>query len=108
KLIGAAAVVCLLIVIAFLIISLPYFFQGYEPWLAGFRAFLQLSQAGEPAFLLGEYSYRGWWNYFIVAFLLKTPIGTLVLIIASLVLLRTGNRLGYDEALCLLVPVAIF
>ena len=34
-----------------------------------------------PAFLLGNYSDNGWWYYFPVAFLLKTPLPTLALLI---------------------------
>ena len=37
-------------------------------------------QVGTPSFLLGQYSYSGWWYYFPVAFLLKTPLPTLILI----------------------------
>jgi len=34
-----------------------------------------------PAFLMGQYSDTGWWYYFPVAFLLKTPLPTLVLLL---------------------------
>ncbi len=37
-------------------------------------------QVGTPSFLLGEYSDSGWWYYFPVAFLLKTPVPTLLLL----------------------------
>jgi len=33
-----------------------------------------------PAFLLGRYSDQGWWYYFPVTFLLKTPLPTLALL----------------------------
>lgn len=35
---------------------------------------------GTPSFLLGQYSDGGWWYYFPVAFLLKTPLPTLILV----------------------------
>ncbi|MEM7113100.1 MAG: phospholipid carrier-dependent glycosyltransferase [Chloroflexota bacterium] len=38
-------------------------------------------QASTPSFLLGQYSDSGWWYYFPVAFLLKTPLPTLALLI---------------------------
>jgi hypothetical protein len=38
-----------------------------------------------PAFLLGQYSDQGWWYYFPVAFVLKTPLPTLVLLLMALV-----------------------
>jgi hypothetical protein len=33
-------------------------------------------RVGTPSFLLGQYSEQGWWFYFPVAFLLKTPLPT--------------------------------
>jgi hypothetical protein len=42
-----------------------------------------------PAFLLGEYSDSGWWYYFPVAFLLKTPLPVLLLLLAAVV--RAGQ-----------------
>jgi hypothetical protein len=56
---------------------------------------------------MGEYSYEGWWSYFAIAFLIKTPIGTLLLIAASLVLFRIGSVLGRREMLFLLLPPAL-
>lgn len=37
-------------------------------------------QKSTPAFLLGHYSDSGWWYYFPIAFLLKTPLPTLLLL----------------------------
>jgi len=34
-----------------------------------------------PAFLMGQYSDTGWWTYFPVAFALKTPLPTLILLL---------------------------
>jgi hypothetical protein len=41
--------------------------------------------AGRPTFLLGMNSEQGWWYYFPVAFALKTPLPTLILLIAALI-----------------------
>jgi len=38
---------------------------------------------GHPSFLMGRNSDRGWWYYFPVAFALKTPLPTLLLLLAS-------------------------
>ncbi|MBK9054201.1 MAG: phospholipid carrier-dependent glycosyltransferase [Chloroflexi bacterium] len=38
-------------------------------------------QMSTPSFLLGRYSDQGWWSYFPVAFLLKTPLPTLILLV---------------------------
>lgn len=36
-----------------------------------------------PSFLLGNYSDSGWWYYFPVAFLLKTPLAVIILLLWS-------------------------
>ena len=46
-------------------------------------------QVGTPAFLLGRYSDSGWWWYFPVAFLVKTPLPILLLLL--FVLLRIAK-----------------
>jgi hypothetical protein len=104
----ATVVFLLILFIASLIIPAAYFFQGFQPWVSGFSGFLTLTQAGRPAFFLGEYSHQGWWNYFIMSFLIKTPIGSLILIIASLVFYRVGTPLRRHEAVLILIPVIIF
>ncbi|VAW32281.1 hypothetical protein MNBD_CHLOROFLEXI01-2637, partial [hydrothermal vent metagenome] len=40
-------------------------------------------QKGTPAFLAGNYSDSGWWSYFPIAFLLKTPLPTLILLFSA-------------------------
>jgi hypothetical protein len=42
-------------------------------------------EVSTPSFLLGQYSDSGWWYYFPVAFLLKTPLPTLVLLVWAVV-----------------------
>jgi len=41
--------------------------------------------AGRPTFLLGMNSEQGWWYYFPVALALKTPLPTLILLVAALI-----------------------
>ncbi|MCP4421947.1 MAG: glycosyltransferase family 39 protein, partial [Chloroflexi bacterium] len=40
-------------------------------------------QKSTPAFLAGNYSNTGWWTYFPTAFLLKTPLPTLILLLLA-------------------------
>jgi len=108
KVFQAGAAFSLILFLAFVTILPAYFFRGFKPWLFGFSEFLTLAQAGLMAFFLGEYSYQGWWNYFIICFLIKTPIGSLALIFASLALYRVGSRLKWPDAIFLLFPVIIF
>ena len=107
KLLQAAAVLALILFVALLTIPPAYLFQGFQPWLSGFHQFLTLSQEGLPAFFFGEYSWHNWWGYFPLAFLIKTPVGSLVLVTISVVFYRTGSPLGYRQALFLVLPVTL-
>ena len=61
-------------------------------------------QGGHYAFLLGSYSTQGWWYYFPIAFLLKTPIPLLIYILVAFLFLSFRK----DKAeYFLLVPVGI-
>ncbi|MBE9527866.1 MAG: glycosyltransferase family 39 protein [Proteobacteria bacterium] len=78
-----------------------------ESYLYGVAGVVSGASTGRAAFLMGEYSGTGWWQYFTVAFLLKTPIPTLFLFAASVIyylksMKRSASGLG---ALWLLLPV---
>ena len=107
KILEATMPLFVMVLFVVAIVSLAYFFQGLSPWLFGLQRFMALAQEGQPAFFWGEYSYAGWWNYFLVAFLIKTPLGSLILIGASLLFYRAGNSLGRREAIFILLPVIV-
>jgi Dolichyl-phosphate-mannose-protein mannosyltransferase len=107
KIIQAGALFLIILFCAVLTIPAAYSFQGYSSWTSGLLEFLTIAEDGRPAFFMGGYSTHGWWSYFIVSFLIKTPIGSLMLIVASLVFYRFGKPLTWREATCLLVPVLI-
>jgi 4-amino-4-deoxy-L-arabinose transferase-like glycosyltransferase len=106
RLIETMAVIPLLAAPAILVILATYGFQSLTPWWFGLRRFLELAALGQPAFFLGEHAHVGWWGYFPVAFMIKTPVGTLLLIAASLAFFRMGAPLRRRDAFFLLVPVA--
>jgi Dolichyl-phosphate-mannose-protein mannosyltransferase len=107
KLFESAATLLLIFFFAFLTIPPVYFFQGFATWLSGLQLLLNIMEEGRPAFFLGTYSYQGWWNYFLIVFLIKTPICTIALVIASLALYKAGSVLRWREAVFLLVPVIL-
>jgi len=45
----------------------------------GIKSALAHNTNGHPAYLLGEIRYTGWWYYFPVVFIAKTPLGWLAL-----------------------------
>ncbi len=62
-------------------------------------------QKSTPAFLLGDYSDEGWWYYFPVAFLLKTPLPTLILLgWAGYLQTRRLANLQTGDVAALLIP----
>jgi hypothetical protein len=67
------------------------------------------AREGHPAGLLGEYRRHGWWYYYPVAFLLKTPLPVILLSLAGLgwALARLWRRGDY-RVLVLLLPVGFF
>jgi hypothetical protein len=59
---------------------------------------------GQQAYLLGERSSAGWWYYFIVAFLIKTPVPVLLCLIIALVFLLYQHR--WRQTIFLWLPTA--
>ena len=74
----------------------------------GFLMFAQSMTDGH-FFLAGDYSTSGWWYYFPVAFLIKTPLGFLLLIGIGLAMcLRRRRELGGLNEFFLFVPIAMY
>jgi hypothetical protein len=53
----------------------------------GVRAAIAHEQGGHPAFLLGHTSNSSWWFFFLAAFLFKTPLAIVCLLIAGAVMI---------------------
>jgi len=72
------------------------------------KGLLQLAEHnadGHDAFLMGMHSRTGWWYYFPVAFLVKTPVATLIAILAACACLLLG-RAKWQWSL--LIPVLAY
>jgi 4-amino-4-deoxy-L-arabinose transferase-like glycosyltransferase len=81
---------------------------GVGQWLTGMGTLAYHQSAGHPAFLLGEISTSGWWYYFPVAVLAKTPALTLILILAGLGLWRFRRDRRWLDTVALLGSAALF
>jgi hypothetical protein len=83
------------------------FVGGYglfpEAWIYG-QLFV-LKYLSRTAYLLGEVS-DGFWSYFPIAFAVKTPVPTLVLLGTGLILLIRG-RIDRNVGFFLLIPVLV-
>jgi hypothetical protein len=74
------------------------------PYFQGVIYQYQQSRQAQPCFLMGLYSTSGWWFYYLVACLIKIPVGILVLIAGlGLARRRLGFRFRPDE-MYLVVP----
>ncbi len=70
-------------------------FEGPMPiFWAGIEQIVRLSAGGRVNFLLGETSTEGWWYYFPVAYLVKTPLIIILatLLAAVLLIVNRGTR----------------
>jgi hypothetical protein len=61
-----------------------------------------------PAYLMGRFSKTGWWYYFPLAFLFKTPITVLVLFGIALVQCAIDRKTLLGNEAWFLVPIAVF
>jgi hypothetical protein len=77
-------------------------------WLV-LQAFNRHIAEGHYAFLAGQVSQHGWWWYFMLAFVIKTPIPTLLLLAVSVVVrIRQRGPAWLDDAWLLAIPVVYF
>src|SRR3972149_830463 len=77
-----------------------------EAYLYSINGTLAGAGAGRAAFRMGEYSSAGWWYYFIVAFIIKTPIPTLLFLTAALVYMST-DRENLKKTVFLVLPALV-
>jgi 4-amino-4-deoxy-L-arabinose transferase-like glycosyltransferase len=98
----------------FAILGIGVLFWGYgmnlEPYFAGILYQWENANADSVGFLMGHHSIHGWWYYFIVAFLIKTPIVTMIFLVISLVsfLGKIPKGEWMNEAFLLVPAAAIF
>ncbi len=91
--------------VGFLVVALSYAGSGLGAYLVGLERGLIHSGIGHMAYLNGQYSEDGWWYYFLYAYAVKTPIGTLAIVAAALVALARGARLRLKDELFLWIPI---
>jgi len=77
-------------------------------YLRGLFFQMRHASGGHPAFLMGRYSQTGWWYYFPVAFLIKTPLAAILLFIIALVYFTRAHAHWRDEIFIIVPPIFIF
>ncbi len=111
RIISAALSFFLLVVIAFIIVQASYFFTpDLTIYFDGMRQVNIDHAPGFHYYLFGEFKKGGWWYYFPLALLVKTPIPFLILFVISIFsLVSYGSRFFRDEiflifpSLCLML-----
>jgi 4-amino-4-deoxy-L-arabinose transferase-like glycosyltransferase len=78
-----------------------------QAWLYGLL-FTYQSALVRDSFLLGRYSMTGWWYYFPLAMLFKTPVATILAVIGALIVVRTLPKGDRWAQICLGVPLLIY
>ena len=93
-----------------------YKIESFSPFeLKDFRTSLRKSlllvNEDNPSFyLLGEFSKSGWWYYFPIVFLIKTPLPLIILFGLGiyLILIKKNLEVIYKSTVLLLTPLTIF
>ena len=93
-------------IVALLLLSMVHLFFSVPTWITGFIGHLR--GPAVPVFFLGEISTEGWWLYFPLALVLKTPVGTLLMLLLSLLLWGTGKRLERRHLLFIALPITVY
>lgn len=94
------------------VLTLTYGFVHISSYFVGLASVAKQSTATwSSPYLLGMNSTDGWWYYFIVAFFVKTPAPTLLLLFATLYLffkIKQTEKNTWRDALFLLIPAALY
>lgn len=77
------------------------------PYFQGLTYQLAHAADGHSSFLFGQYSISGWWYYYPLVFMLKSPLPLLVIFAASIYLLIRKQLVGWPKQLFLLLPIVL-
>jgi 4-amino-4-deoxy-L-arabinose transferase-like glycosyltransferase len=77
-------------------------------WLDGLQDQMRHQEAGHPAYFFGSYGNFGWFYYFPVAFLIKTPLATLLALAGALACWRKFVAMQPEMSLVIGVAVSFF
>ena len=106
---SAAYVYLLILFVAGLVVYAAYFFPS-DP-LFYWKGASLVNKDHNPEYqyyLLGHFKQGRWWYYFLLAFLIKTPVPTLILLALSLALYKSYHRESWLDEAFLILPTLIF
>ena len=91
-----------------IIITLSYMVVNVSQYPAGLQFVIEHSTDGHPNFLFGEYSIEGWWYYFILAFLIKTPLPIIILLMSTIVFFNNVKHKDPLQEWILIIPMIFY
>jgi len=98
---------CIMGLIGVGVLFASYGFVGFPAFIDGFKNVVLHSALGHRAYLMGEYSESGWWYYFPLAFLFKTPLGMIALLAICLLFL-SRTKFKWRDEMFLIIPALLF
>lgn len=108
KMIVVAKAFLIILFMGVFIVGATYGFTNSSSYIDGFTFVREHSTVGHNAYLFGEYNAEGWWYYFIVAFVVKTPIPFMIFLAAALFFMDKEKRCIAKETVFLLVPAILY
>lgn len=90
--------------VALLLLCLGYGFN-LGPYFEGFAFQIDKSSVGQAAFLMGQHSDHGWWYFYPLAFLIKTPLGLTVMFLVFVAVLFRREHSSRRDSLLLIAPI---
>jgi len=109
RLLALPAALVRLGLIAVVVVIVTYAGIHALDWARGLKHQITREVHGDPHFFLnGEISSTGWWSYFLWVLAIKTPPGTLVLALVSIVAIKVGGRFTSREVAFLVAPAGIY
>lgn len=94
-----------LVAILFVIFIVYKFNSPLQQYFYGLKKVLKEVVSGRSTFLIGHYSTSGWKYYFLIVFILKTPLAFLLLLIAAPF---CRNLIKQEKIMFLLLPVICY
>jgi len=101
------SLILIIFFIGFFVVISAYGFRLSE-YKSTFDVVARHSTKGHTAFLNGNHSTEGWWYYFIEAFILKTPLPTILLFFTAILLFGKIRHKNILNEYFLIFPIAIF
>jgi hypothetical protein len=88
----------------------------FVQWVEGYHALPNATAHGfasvfakqRPSYLCGKVSFEGWWHYFPLAFLIKTPIALLLMALGGLGVCLARWRTAGRDAIYVVSPALVY